>query len=142
MRDQTPKLDLIKKEIDKSAEYGVPMTETRWFVETNDGFDGTAQGYGYKTPQAVYKAYNYFLNKHKYAKQKKQVKQWLKDNADVAAAFKEYFHETNCLYRAKDREPTSVENLIKSIRDDQPEVVKKLNANKELWKQLMRYYCD
>jgi hypothetical protein len=72
-----PKLNLIKKEIDKSEEYGVPMKETRWFVETNDDFDGTANGHGYKTPQAVYKAYYYFLNKNKFAKQKQDIKQWL-----------------------------------------------------------------
>jgi len=55
------KLNLIKKEIDKSGEYGFPVTETRWFVETEDGFDGTAQGYGFKSPQALYKCIWLFL---------------------------------------------------------------------------------
>jgi hypothetical protein len=146
MSEQLPKLDLIKKQITKKEDYGGGViderVEARWFVETNDGFDGTAQGYGYKTPQALYKAYHYFLNKNKYAKQKQEVKQWLKDNADVQSAFKEYFHEDNCLYRMKDREPTSIENLISSIKDDQPDVVQKLNGNKNLWKPLMKYYCD
>ena len=53
------KLNLIKKEVENNKTWGVPVKKFRWFVETNDGFDGTAQGYGYKTPQAVYKAYAY-----------------------------------------------------------------------------------
>lgn len=133
------KLNLIKKEVKKSSQYGTYSRETRWFVETNDGFDDTANGYGYKTPKAVYKAYSYFLNKDKYAQKKKEIKQWLKDNPDVKAEFDNYFHEDNCFYRAKDGEETSVENLILCI-PNKTVVVEKLNSNKNLWQQLMRYY--
>jgi len=135
------KLDLIKKEIDKSEDYGVPVKETRWFVETNDGFDGTANGYGYKTPQAIYKAYAYFKSKDQRKQQGKEIKQFLASNPDIRDAFDEYFHESNCIYRLKDREPTSVENMITYI-EDQPEVVKKLQENKHLWKALMKHYLD
>lgn len=143
MNEQTmPKLNLIKKEIDKSEEYGVPVTETRWFVETNDSFDGTANGYGFKTPQAVYKAYYYFLNKNKFAKQKQDIKQWLKDNPDVKAALNNYFDADWAIDRAKDGEPTSIENMLEHMGEDRPEVAKKLNDNKNLWKALIKYYLD
>jgi DNA-binding transcriptional regulator GbsR (MarR family) len=49
-RQAMPKLNPIKKEIDKSKEYGVPVKETLWFVKNNDGFDGNANGHDYKTP--------------------------------------------------------------------------------------------
>lgn len=134
MNDQMPKLDLIKKQVDKDG-----YQETRWFVNTGDGFDGTAQGYGYKTPQAIYKAYYYFLNKNKFAKQKQEIKQFLKDNADIKEVLDLYFNETNSLYRLKDREETSIENLLDAIKD-RSDVIEKLNKNKHLWKRLIRYY--
>lgn len=133
------KLNLIKKEIDKSEEYGVPVTETRWFVETNDGFDGSAQGYGYKTPQAVYKAYAYFKSKDQRKAETNQVKKFLKDNPDVKAALKNYLDADWAMDRAMDGEPTSIDNMLEHMAEDRPEVAKKLNDNKHLWKAIMKY---
>lgn len=112
----------------------------RWFTETNDRFDGTAQNYGYKTPRGLYRAYYYFLNKNKFAKQRQEIKHFLEINSDIKTVLDNYFDETNCFYRMKDREQTSIENLIKIILKTQPEVVKKLEQNKDIWKSLMRYY--
>lgn len=134
------KLNLIKKEIDKSAEYdGIPVKETRWFVETNDGFDGTANGYGYKTPQAVYKAYAYFKSKDKRNQETNTIKQFLVDNLDVKKALKNYLDADWAIDRMKDGEPTSIENMLEYLEDDEPELVKKLKDNKHLWKALMKY---
>lgn len=134
------KLNLIKKEIDKSEEYGVPVTETRWFVETNDGFDGSAQGYGYKTPQALYKAYAYFKSKDQRKAETNQVKKFLKDNPDVKAAIDEYLSDDASWYRLKDGEPSSIEHLVESIKDKQPEVAKKLTEAKDLWREITKNY--
>jgi hypothetical protein len=139
---ETFKLNLIKKDIDKSAEYGVPVKETRWFVETNDGFDGTAQGYGFKTPQAVYKAYAYFKSKGKRQTEASRMKQFLKDNPDIKAALKNYLDADWAMDRYKDGEPTSIENMLEYIAEDQPEVVQKLNDNKSIWKALMKFALD
>ena len=133
------KLDLIKKEIDKSEEYGVPVKETRWFVETNDGFDGTAQGYGFKTPQAVYKAYAYFKSNDKRKADIKQVKQFLKDNPEVRTALNNYLDADWAKDRFIDGEPTSIENMLEYVAEDCPEVSKKLNENKSIWKSLMKF---
>lgn len=133
------KLNLIKKEIDKSEEYGVPVMETRWFVETNDGFDGSAQGHGYKTPQAVYKAYAYFKSKDQRKTEANQVKKFLKDNPDVKAALKNYLDADWAMDRAMDGEPTSIDNMLEHMAEDRPEVAKKLNDNKHLWKAIMKY---
>ena len=55
-------LQLTKKEIKTEDE---PWEkEERWFTKTEDGFDGTAQGYGYKTPKKLYAAYWFFKNKN------------------------------------------------------------------------------
>lgn len=132
------KLDLIKKEIDKSEDYGVPVKETRWFVETNDGFDRTANGYGYKTPQAVYKAYAYFKSKDQRKQQGKEIKQFLATNPDVAEVLSEYFVDWRCIDRLKNGEESSLEDLVKCI-NDRPETAKKLQDNKHLWKALMKY---
>lgn len=136
------KLDLIKKEIDKSAEYGVSVKEVRWFVETNDGFDGTAQGYGFKTPQAVYKAYAYFKSKDKKKADTGRIKQFLKDNPDVKAALNNYLDADWVKDRYLDGEPNSIENMLEHIAEDQPEVAKKLNDNKNIWKALMKFALD
>lgn len=135
-------LELIKREIDKSEEYGVPVKEARWFVETNDGFDGTAQGYGYTSPQALYRAYAYFKSKDQRKSHTDKVKQFLKDNPDVLASLKEYMDEDRWLRRAKEGEPCSVENMLEYITEDHPEVVSKLLGNKHLWNALIKRIAD
>ncbi len=127
-------LNLIKKEIDKSEEYGVPVKETRWFVETNDGFDGTANGYGYKTPQAVYRAYAYFKSKDQRKAETKLIEKFLKENPDIRRALNNYMNADWAIDRAKDGEESSIENMLEYISEDQPEVAKKLEENKHLWK--------
>jgi len=120
------KLELIKK-------------GDRWFVETNDGFDGTAHGYGYKTPQAVYRAYAYFKNKDKREEQDKEVRDLLKNNPDIKEALDNYLNEDNCFYRLKDGEETSMSGLIEEVIDDEkPDVAKKLEEIKRLWKAILR----
>lgn len=135
----TERLNLIKKEIDKSEDYGIPLKETRWFVETNDGFDGTANGHGYKTPQAVYKAYAYFKNKNRRNAEAKLTEEFLKDNPDVRSALNNYMDSDWELDRNKDGEDSSIENMLEYISGDQPEVAKKLQENRHLWKSLIKY---
>ena len=136
------KLNLIKKEIDKSGEYGFPVTETRWFVETGDGFDGTAQGYGFKSPQALYKAYSYFHNRNKIKSTKDKVKNFLENNPDVKTAIENYCDADWMLDRIKDGDPTSIPHMIELISEDNPKVVEKLNANKSLWNEILKYIIN
>ena len=133
------KLDLIKKEVDKSEEYGAPVKETRWFVETNDGFDGTANGYGYKTPQAVYRAYSYFKNKDQRKAEFKIVQKFLKDNPDVRKMINNYMDADWVIDRQKDGEDSTIKNMIEIMKEKYPKVVEKLEENKNLWKLLLRY---
>lgn len=141
--NETFKLNLIKKEIDKSAEYdGIPVKETRWFVETNDGFDGSAQGYGYKSPQAVYKAYAYFKSKDKRKAETDTIENFLKDNPDIRKALNSYMDGDWAIDRMKDGEDSSIENMIEYFKEDEPAMVKKLQDNKHLWKALMKYTLE
>ena len=134
------KLKLIKKEIDKSEEYGFPVKETRWFAESEDGFDGSAQGYGYKTPQAVYKAYSYFKNTKKRKNTSIQIKKFLKENPDICSVINEYLSEDASLIRFEDGEVSSVEHLVEIIKNKQPEVARKLIEEKDLCQIIIKNY--
>jgi len=123
------KLELIKKNMNG---------ETRWFVETGDGFDGTAQGWGYKSPQSLYKAYNYYKNKSKIKQKQNETKKYLRDNPDVKSALDDYFDEQNCFWRMKDGEEESLEDFVRCF-EDKPDMIKKLDGNKKLWNSLVKY---
>ena len=131
------KLNLIKKEIDLSHEYDViSFPEKRWFVETNDGFDGTAEGYGYKSARNLYKAYAYFKTKGKRGR-KKAIKKFLANNPDVIKALVNYLEESPVFIPMKDRVPKSIENMLKHHKDE-PELVKKFQDHKHLWRALIK----
>jgi len=137
------KLDLIKKEITKDYD----DVETRWFVETNDGFDGTANGYGYKSPQKLYKAYWYFKNKDKFKSLRKEVTKFLKENPDIKQIIDDYMDVDWQLDRWKDNEPTSIPELMELIEhyDDlleKEKIIEKLNDVEHLWKSIIYYYND
>jgi len=140
MQDKNIDIKLIKKEIIKDIDDHFETKETRWFAETNDNFDGTAQGYGYKSPQAVYKAYNYFKNKNKYKNEANIVKKWLKANPDINNALEAYFDPQECLWREKDQEPTSIEDFVEMMQEESPEIANKMLDQKHLWKAIFNYF--
>ena len=137
------KLNIIKKEIIKEEDCGDGFInkkrELRYFVETNDGFDGTAQGYGYKSHQAIYKAYSYFKNRDKYKNQAKEIKRFLEENKDVKEVLDNYLSEDECLWRLKDGDPTSMEDLFLDL-EESPEIIEKLKNIKHLWKAIWKHY--
>jgi hypothetical protein len=133
------KLNLIKKTIVKTTSEGFPFAETRWFVETNDGFDGTAQGHGFKTKKAVYKAYYYFKNKDKIMAKANEARKFLAENPDVRKILKKYMDADNIIYRIKCGEPTSIENLFEYLDEEDAEVKKKLMENEHLWRELIKH---
>jgi len=113
---------------------------TRYFTVPDriDGFDGTAQGWGYKTKQALHKAFSYHQNRHKIAANAVEAKQFLGDNPDVVKIIAAYMDEQECLYRAKDGDPTSIPHLIKSIQKEQPDVAEKLRGVKPLYREFLK----
>ena len=128
-------LQLIEKEIKTGNE---PWEkETRWFTETEDGFDGTAQGYGYKTPKKLYVAYWFFKNKDKINQSKGDAIRFLKENPEVKKELKSYFDEDNSFHRAKDGDDTSLKDFVfRATNSNMTEVVEKLNSIKHLWRSL------
>ena len=127
-------IKIIEKEIDKSEEYGVPFKEKRYFAETNDGFDGSAQGYGYKSKQSLHKAYAYYKSRNKRKSNKDKVHSFLKNNPDIKEILELYFSEEQCFLRLKNNENSSIQDLVKSLEDQ--DMVLKLNNNKKLWKSI------
>jgi uncharacterized protein YdcH (DUF465 family) len=130
------------KIIEKSIQVDEFITETRYFAETDDGFDGTAQGYGYKSLEKLNKAYWYFKNRHKLENLKGEARRFLRKNPEIAKMLDDYFSVDNCLYAAKGGETLSIGSLLEDLkRDNLPnreEIIAKLVANKHLWRTLER----
>ncbi|MBX8636697.1 MAG: hypothetical protein KIS30_08690 [Thermoplasmata archaeon] len=120
--------------------------ETRYFAETGDGFDGTAQGYGYRSMEKLNKAYWYFKNRNRLEGEKGSAKKLLKDNRALAKLLRDYFSADNYLYALKDGETLSVQSLIEDLkqyeRPDKLELIAKLESNRPLWRALERLVGD
>ena len=120
--------------------------ETRYFAETGDGFDGTAQGYGYRSMEKLNKAYWYFKNRNRLEGEKGSAKKLLKDNRALAKLLRDYFSADNYLYALKGGETLSVQSLIEDLkqyeRPDKLELIAKLESNRPLWRALERLVGD
>jgi len=126
-------IKIIQKEIKTGNE---PWEkEIRYFSETNDGFDGTAQGYGYKSVQAINKAYWFFKNKNKLTKQQNDAKQFLSDNLNVKSALKSYFNCENNFWMVKEGINISIKHFCDYYKSE-IEIIEKLSTVKELWKSI------
>jgi hypothetical protein len=139
----TEQLNIISKTIQTNDDIEFPNYETRYFADKKDGFDGTAQGYGYKSKQKLMIAYWYSQNKGKIKSLKSETKKFMKDNSDVKKLLDIYFDDQNCLYYAKDNEEMSIQDFINVISKDKEiinsdEIIIKLNQNKHLWKTIMQ----
>ncbi len=120
--------------------------ETRYFAETGDGFDGTTQGYGYRSMEKLNKAYWYFKNRNRLEGEKGSAKKLLKDNRALAKLLRDYFSADNYLYALKGGETLSVQSLIEDLkqyeRPDKLELIAKLESNRPLWRALERLVGD
>lgn len=134
-------------------------TETRYFAKTDDGFDGTAQGYGYKSIEKLKKAYWFYKNKGKLKQNKNKAKKFLKNNPDINYLLKDYFNVDNMICALKDGEKLSIETLLAELKKTPVEipseelkemkkeknpyqnanedVIKRLENVKYLWKSIM-----
>jgi len=123
------------------------QTETRYFAETGDGFDGTANGYGYKSMEKLRKAYWYHQNRGKINQSKSEARIFLKENPDVRKVLDEYFSADNMLVACKDGEELSFPLLIQGLesgdwsengREIGQDIAIKIKEKKHLWKTLER----
>ena len=134
-------LNITCKTIQVGEDIEFPSYETRYFAESNDGFDGTAQGYGYKSKQKLILAHWYFLNKNKIPCWNNEAKSFLKKNPDIKTKLKQYFSEDNFLYAWKCQEELSMQSFVNELLKDEDEkskeIAQKLNQVKRLWKSFM-----
>ena len=116
------------------------FTETRYFAETDDGFDGTAQGYGYRSMEKLNRTCWYFKNRNRLDSEKGNARKLLKDNPVLTEILNDYFSADNYVYAFKDGETLSMQSLIDSLRHeegpDKLDVIAKLEANRSLWRAL------
>lgn len=117
---------------------------TRYFTDPPKigGFDGTAQGYGYKTEQGLRKALWYQQNKGKIAEKDKRARGFLKQNPEIDALFNLYMDEDECFHRMKDGEPTSMKDFLERIQGEHPEAAAVLRGASSLHSALMKLAGD
>ncbi len=111
-------------------------TERRWFVENAVGFDGTANGYGFTSPQAAYKVYYHFANRGQRSKRNDEARRFLRENPDVHEALRGYLSEGEMCDRAKEGQSTSLDNLLTYYRLP-ADLADKLTAAAALWRTLV-----
>lgn len=123
----------------KIIEDNVGNTETRYFGETGDGFDGTAQGYGYKSKEKLEKAYWFYKNKDKINAKNNKAKKFLKENPQIKRLLDEYFSAQNYLYAFKDGGELTMESFLELLEEEgNLEIMQKLNDNKDIWRSLLK----
>lgn len=112
--------------------------ETRYFAETDDGFDGTAQGHGYRSVEKLKKAYWFYKNRGRLSALKGEAKKFLRENQDVANAVRDYFTAQNALYAFKEGTRLSWEGLVEELErsPDSAPVADKIRQNQRLWKSI------
>lgn len=122
----------------KIVEDNIGNTETRYFGETDDGFDGDAQGYGYKSKEKLEKAYWFYKNKDKINAKKNKTKKFLKENPQTKRLLDNYFSAQNHLYAFKDGEELTMESFLEMLKEEGNfEDIQKLNDNKDIWRNLL-----
>ncbi len=122
----------------KIIEDGVGNTETRYFGKTDDGFDGAAQGYGYKSKEKLEKAYWFYKNKDKIKAKKNKAKKFLKDNPNIKRLLDNYFSAQNYVYAFKEGEELTMESFLEMLKEESNfEIIQKLNDNKDIWRNLL-----
>ncbi len=128
----------------KLIEDGEGNRTNRWFAKTNDGFDGTAQGWGYKSKQKLIKAYWFHQNRHKINGLKSEAKKLLAENPKIRKILSDYFDIDNVVYAMKCNESLSFKTFMTALNNDKwnienkAEIIEILNKNKHLWKTIER----
>jgi len=119
----------------KTVEDGNGNKTIRWFAKTDDGFDGLAQGWGYKSKQKLMKAYWYHQNKHKINHLKITTKTFLKDNPSIKKMLSGYFSVDNIFRSLKEGDSLSMKTFVDDLRREggNDEIITILNRNKHLW---------
>ena len=113
-------------------------SENRYFAETGDGFDGTAQGYGYKSMEKLKKAYWFYTNKDQIRAKQNRAKRFLKDNPRIKYLLDNYFSAQNYLYAFKDGEELTMKFFLEMLKEENElEIIQKLNDNKDIWRNLL-----
>jgi hypothetical protein len=105
----------------------------RWFASTNDGFDGTAQGYGYKSAQAAHKAYWFFKNKGRLRTEEREAKKFLRQNPAIEKMLADFFDPD------KEGLEISVKTMVESMQPGP--LQEQLLNNKQLWKAIEKVLC-
>lgn len=120
----------------------VGNTETRYFAETEDGFDGAAHGFGYKSKEKLEKAYWFYKNRDKINNRKNKANKFLKENPQIKKILDEYFSAPNYLYAFKDGEELTMKSLLQMLEEENKlEIIRKLNENQDIWGDLYARKC-
>jgi hypothetical protein len=122
----------------KTVHTGPFRSETRYFADTGDSFDGTAQGYGFRTIAKLYKAYWFFKNRPRLEALRLEARTFLRENPRAAAALREYFSAERAVWAWKDGELLSMSGLVAELEQSggMEGLVSTFNAHRHLWRTL------
>ena len=113
-------------------------SETRYFADTGDGFDGTAHGYGFRSIERLYRAHWFFKNRARLEALRSEARRFLQENPPIAAILQSYFSPEHFIVAWKDHETLSIASLIEDLEQvtGEDELVSKLKAHRHLWRTL------
>ncbi|MGA8543522.1 MAG: hypothetical protein WB947_08320 [Thermoplasmata archaeon] len=122
----------------KTVRIDASHSETRYFADTGDEFDGTARGYGFRSLERLHRAYWYFKNRPRLEALRSDARRFLRENPRAAAAIREYFSTERAIYAWKDGEILSMQSLVAELEctPGAEDVVLQLNAHRHLWTTL------
>ena len=102
---------MIKKITSKKIPINEYENEIRYFAESDDGFDGNAQGYGYKSVEKLKKAYWWYKEgdnwKKKVQNRRIDILTYFrinKNSNELYGKLLDFFHPDNAIYLMKERE--------------------------------------
>ena len=118
----------------------------RFYAKTNDKFDGSANGYGYKTKQALMKARWYFLNKSIIDANKDKARAWLNENKEAKSKLNSWLDDVDYwIDDCKDHGVgPSLKRFLEEHQEDfgQSQWFKTLSDDKEFGKIVWRWVFD
>jgi hypothetical protein len=118
----------------------------RFYAKTDDKFDGSANGYGYKTKQALIKARWYYLNKATIDADKERARAWLNENKEAKSMLNSWLDDTDYwFYDCKDGgDGPSLKRFLAEHEEEsgQSQWFKTLSEDKEFGKIVWRWVLD
>lgn len=99
----------------------------RWFSNSIESFDGTAQNHGYENPQKLFEVFYAEMEKLRHEELHEAAIQFLKDEPEIRSLLVRYFDEGEVFSRLKRKQESTIYNFLASSGD--LPILEKLKGN-------------